>query len=67
MILPNPLMPAAASVLIGPAEMPEDRRKAVTDSLRQMIGQEEQTAYIASLKQQSRIRISKEMLEKKDR
>jgi len=41
----------------------------VTDSLRQMIGQEEQTAYIASLKQQSRIRIriSKEMLEKKDR
>lgn len=51
--------------VVEPAEVPEDRRKAVTDSLRQMLGQEELTAYIASLKQQSKIKIHKEHLEKK--
>lgn len=52
--------------VVEPAEVPEDRRKAVTDSLRQMLGQEELTAYVASLKQQGKIKINKEVLEKKN-
>ena len=52
--------------VVEPAEVPEDRRKAVTDSLRQMIGQEELTTYIASLKQQAKIKIHKEQLEKRE-
>lgn len=50
-----------------PADVPDDRRKSVADSLRQVLGQEQLTAYIASLKQQARISISKEALEKKER
>ncbi|MBI1966265.1 MAG: SurA N-terminal domain-containing protein [Betaproteobacteria bacterium] len=50
-----------------PADVPDDRRRSMADSLRQVLGQEQLAAYIASLKQQARIRISKEALEKKDR
>ena len=49
-----------------PFEVPEARRKAVADSLRQVLGQEEMAAYIASLKQQAKIKINKELLEKKN-
>ena len=41
-----------------------DRRKALADGLRQMLGQEEMLAYIASLKQKADVRITKELLEK---
>ena len=49
-----------------PFQVPEARRKAVADSLRQVVGQEEMAAYIASLKQQAKIKINKELLEKKN-
>ncbi len=49
-----------------PANVPEEKRKAVADSMRQVLGQEELTAYIASLKQQAKISINKEALEKKN-
>jgi peptidyl-prolyl cis-trans isomerase D len=42
-----------------------ERRKAITDALREMTGQEGMLAYVASLKQKAGIQISKEALEKK--
>jgi peptidyl-prolyl cis-trans isomerase D len=42
-----------------------DRQKALADGLRQMLGQEEMLAYVASLKQKADVKISKELLEKK--
>lgn len=42
-----------------------EKQKAVADALRQMIGQEEMSAYVASLRKKSDVKISKELLEKK--
>jgi peptidyl-prolyl cis-trans isomerase D len=42
-----------------------DRQKALAEGLRQMLGQEEMLAYIASLKQKAEIKVSKDLLEKK--
>ncbi len=42
-----------------------EKQKAVSDALRQLIGQEEMSAYVASLRKKSDVKISKELLEKK--
>lgn len=44
-----------------------ERQKALAEGLRQMLGQEEMLAYIASLKQKADVKVSKELLEKKER
>lgn len=44
-----------------------ERQKAFAEGLRQMLGQEEMLAYIASLKQKADVKVSKELLEKKER
>jgi peptidyl-prolyl cis-trans isomerase D len=38
---------------------------ALTEALRQMIGREEASAYVASLRQKADVKISKDLLEKK--
>lgn len=43
-----------------------EKRKAVADALRQMIGQEEVAAYVASLRKNTDIKISKTLLEKQN-
>jgi peptidyl-prolyl cis-trans isomerase D len=43
------------------------RRKAASEELRQMVGQEEFDAYVASLKLRTDIQVKKERLEKKER
>ena len=47
--------------------IPPEKRKAFAEALRQVLGQEELMAYVASLKQKADIKISKEQLEKKER
>jgi peptidyl-prolyl cis-trans isomerase D len=42
-----------------------ERQKAIAQGLREMVGQEEMLAYVASLRQKAGIKISKEALEKK--
>lgn len=48
-------------------EVPAEKRQAFAEALRQVLGQEELTAYVASLKQKADVRISKEQLDKKER
>jgi len=50
-----------------PDSVPAEKQKSVSEALRQVLGQEELTAYVTSLKQKARIKISKELLEKKER
>ncbi len=45
--------------------IPPEKRKAFAEALRQVLGQEELTAYVTSLKQKADVKISKEQLEKK--
>lgn len=47
--------------------IPPEKRKAFAEALRQVLGQEELMAYVASLKQKADVKISKEQLEKKER
>jgi peptidyl-prolyl cis-trans isomerase D len=49
------------------ANIPPEKAKALAEQLRNLQGQEALVAYVASLKQKAGVRISKEMLEKKDR
>lgn len=42
-----------------------EKQKAVADALRQMIGQEEMSAYVASLRKKTDVKLSKDVLEKK--
>ncbi len=51
--------------VVEPEKIPPDRQKSFAEGLRQMLGQEEMLAYIASLKQKADVKISKELLEKK--
>lgn len=53
------------SRVIEPEKIDPERRKQVADALRQLLGQEEMLAYVASLKQKGGVTISKELLEKK--
>ena len=43
------------------------RRKAVSDELRQLLGQEELNAYVASLKLKADVTVQQDRLEKKER
>ncbi|HXF66938.1 MAG TPA: SurA N-terminal domain-containing protein [Burkholderiales bacterium] len=51
--------------VIEAEEAPEEQRQAFAEALRQALGQEIFSAYVASLKQQVGVKISKEQLEKK--
>ena len=51
--------------VVDPEKIAPDRQKALSEGLRQMLGQEEMLAYIASLKQKADVKVSKELLEKK--
>lgn len=53
------------SRVVDPQQVEPERRKQVADALRQLVGQEEMLAYVASLKQKGGVTISKELLEKK--
>jgi peptidyl-prolyl cis-trans isomerase D len=55
------------SRVVDVEKVPPEQEKAYVDGLREMLGQEEMVAYVASLKQKAGINISKEALEKKDR
>jgi peptidyl-prolyl cis-trans isomerase D len=44
-----------------------DKRKALTEQLRQMLGQEELSAYVASLKLKGDVKVQQAQLEKKER
>ena len=46
--------------------VPPEQEKAYADGLREVLGQEEMLAFVASLKQKAGIKIYKEVLEKKD-
>jgi peptidyl-prolyl cis-trans isomerase D len=48
-------------------DVPADRREAFAEGLRRTRGQEELSAYVASLRQKIGVKISREALEKKDR
>ncbi|OGA56256.1 MAG: hypothetical protein A3F74_21725 [Betaproteobacteria bacterium RIFCSPLOWO2_12_FULL_62_58] len=51
--------------VVDPEKIAPDRQKALSEGLRQMLGQEEMLAYIASLKQKADVKVSKELLQKK--
>lgn len=51
--------------VVNPNDIAAEKRKAFAEALRQVIGQEEFGAYVASLKQKAEVTISKEQLEKK--
>ncbi|MBI4195984.1 MAG: SurA N-terminal domain-containing protein [Betaproteobacteria bacterium] len=53
--------------VVEPEKIPPERQKALADALRQMQGQEEMLAYVASLKQKAEVSVSRELLEKKER
>ena len=53
------------SRVVDPQEIAPDRREAFTEGLRRTRGQEELTAYVASLRQKAGVKISKDVLEKK--
>jgi peptidyl-prolyl cis-trans isomerase D len=53
--------------VVDAQEIAPDRREAFTEGLRRARGQEELTAYVASLRQKVGVKVSKEVLEKKDR
>lgn len=50
-----------------PRDIPEERRQALAESLRQLQGQEQLGAALASLKQKASVKISRERLEKAER
>jgi peptidyl-prolyl cis-trans isomerase D len=51
--------------VVDAEDIPADRREAFAEGLRRTRGQEELTAYVASLRQKTGVKISKEALEKK--
>lgn len=51
--------------VVEPEKIPPERQKALSEGLRQMLGQEDMLAYIGSLKQKADLKVSKELLEKK--
>ncbi len=51
--------------LLDAQEIAPEQRQAFTESLRRILGQEELTAYVASLKQKAGVTINKEQLERK--
>ncbi|MBX9810307.1 MAG: SurA N-terminal domain-containing protein [Burkholderiales bacterium] len=53
------------SRVVEPEKTAADKQTALTEELRQVIGQEEMAAYIDSLKRKTTVKISKELLEKK--
>ncbi|MBI4205978.1 MAG: SurA N-terminal domain-containing protein [Betaproteobacteria bacterium] len=53
------------SRVVEPEKVEPERRKQVAEALRQLLGQEEMLAYIASLKQKGGVTIGKELLDKK--
>lgn len=53
------------SRVVEPEKTAADKQTALTEELRQVIGQEEMAAYIDSLKRKTNVKISKELLEKK--
>jgi peptidyl-prolyl cis-trans isomerase D len=52
--------------IVDVAAVPPEQEKAYVDGLREVLGQEEMLAFVASLKQKAGIKIYKEALEKKD-
>lgn len=53
------------SRVVEPEKIDGERRKQVADALRQLRGQESMLAYVESLKKKDRVRISRELVEKK--
>jgi peptidyl-prolyl cis-trans isomerase D len=53
------------SRVIEPDKVTPEKRKAVAESLQQVLGQEQFAAYVASLRQKGGVKISKELIEKK--
>ncbi|HZM44472.1 MAG TPA: SurA N-terminal domain-containing protein [Burkholderiales bacterium] len=53
--------------VIDVQDIPADRREAFAEALRRTRGQEELTAYVASLRQKTGVKISKDVMEKKER
>lgn len=53
------------SRVVEPEKVEPERRKQVAEALRQLLGQEELLAYVASLKQKGGVTIGKELLGKK--
>jgi peptidyl-prolyl cis-trans isomerase D len=53
--------------VVDTQDIPADRREAFTEGLRRTRGQEELTAYVASLRQKAGDKVSKDVLEKKER
>src|SRR5262249_36336817 len=51
--------------VVDPQDVAADRREAFAEGLRRTRGQEELTAYVAGLRQQIGVKISKDVLEKK--
>lgn len=51
--------------VVEPEKATPEKQKALADALRQLIGQEEMSAYVASLRKKADVKISKELLEKK--
>ena len=54
------------SRIVEPEKTAADKQKSLTEGLRQVIGQEEMSAYIASLRQKTGVKISRDLLEKKN-
>lgn len=54
------------SRVVEPGKEAADKQKALTEGLRKVIGQAEMSAYVASLRQKADIKISKELLQKKN-
>ncbi|MFN7087607.1 MAG: SurA N-terminal domain-containing protein [Burkholderiales bacterium] len=54
------------SRVVEPGKAAADQHKAVAENLRQLVGQEEMTAYVASLRKKTDVKISRELLERKN-
>lgn len=54
------------SRVVEPEKVDPERRKQVAEALRQLRGQEAMLAYVESLKQKNAVRISKELIQKKE-
>jgi len=50
-----------------PDKIDEAKRKELTEQLRQLVAQEQFSAYLASLRQKTDVKINYEQLEKKER
>jgi peptidyl-prolyl cis-trans isomerase D len=51
--------------VIDPEKLDPDRRQAFREGLRQMVGQEEMLAYVASLKQRAKVTVNEDVVERR--